>query len=152
RGSDPLCFRPLLEHYVAVDAVHQAAGAPGADQVVRAGRIDLAAVADVDVRRRRQREVSGHAGVVQRERAAIDVDAAADRVGGIEGECLAGSGVGVDGVEGEHAAGHRHTAGVVDAAAGQVDDAVPRAGVDGVEGNQAAADRPALGREAAAGG
>jgi hypothetical protein len=44
----------VTKHHVAVDPVDQPARAAGADQVVGAGRVDLAAVADADIRRRRQ--------------------------------------------------------------------------------------------------
>src|SRR5262249_52813790 len=80
------------------------------------------------------------------------IDAAAHRVGRVVRGRPPGAAVGVDGVAGDDAVGHRQRARLVDAASGQINAADARASVDDVAGNNAVRERPAGGRDAAARG
>src|SRR5262245_33445734 len=149
---EPEALRSL--QHVAVDPVDQSAVAPAADKVVRAGRIDPAAAADVEVVAAGdgvERVVGGHGGVVQRHISARAVyEHTAARCEGAEP--LAGGGVGVRVVIGDEGIGHRQPAAVVNAAPGQVHEGDPGPGVNDVEAHVAAGDRAPGDPEAAAAG
>src|SRR5262249_17365558 len=130
-------------HPVAVDPVDQSAVAPAADKVVRAGRIDPAAAADVEVGVAGgvvEREVGGHGRTVQRHKGggAVHEHPAARCEGA---RPLAGGGVGVEVVKADEGVGHRQLAAVGNAAPGQVHEGDAEPGVDVVVGHSAVGDR-----------